>query len=167
MDTFKEQIVKIRRTRASFLLSALVWFVAMALTAVLLMIIPTLAVLIAFLLFYGSLHLTQRFNIEYEYILTNGELDVDKIVAQRSRTRLFTLKCADIEAVGEYKSGMQLGERVFTCCNPDDEGAFFLRARDTSGKALAVVITPNEKMQEAIKLYLPRIIQRNAFEISE
>lgn len=163
MDTFKEQIVKIRRTRSSFYLSALVWFLAMALTTVLLMIIPTLAVLIAFLLFYGSMNITQRFNIEYEYILTNGELDVDKIVAQRSRTRLFTIKCADIEAVGKYIKGMKLSENgtVYICCNEDDENAYFFRARDTKGKAICIVMAPDEKMINAIKPYLSRIIQRD------
>ncbi len=163
MDTFKEQIVKMPRTRGTFLLSALVWFLAMALTAVLLMIIPTLAVLVAFLLFYGAINITQRFNIEYEYILTNGELDIDKITAQRSRTRLCTFKCADVEAVGAYNKGMPLGERSFICCNTNEEGAYFLRARDAKGKILTLVFAPNEKMQEAIKVFLPRIIQRDAF----
>ena len=164
MDTYKEQIVKIKRTGSSFMLSTLVWFLALSITAVLIMFIPRLAVLIAALLFYGAIYVNQRFNIEYEYILTNGELDVDKILAQRSRSRLFTLKCADIEAVGQYKKGMKLGEQVYMCCNADDEDAFFLRARDKKGKPICVVIAPNEKMKDAIKPYLSRIIQRNAFE---
>ena len=163
MDIFKEQIVKIKRTPASFMLSVLIWFAAMALTAVLIVFLHELAVLIAFALFYGSIHLTQRFNVEYEYILTNGELDVDKILAQRTRTRLFTLKCSDIEAVGKYTNGMKLNENgtVYMCCNPDDEDAYFFRARDKKGKPLCIVMAPNEKMKEAIKPYLSRIIQRD------
>ena len=167
MDIFKEQIVKIRRTGKTFILSTLVWLGAMMITAILLMIIPTLAVLIAALLFYAALHINQRFNVEYEYILTNGDLDVDKILSQRSRSRIFTIKCAEIEAVGEYKQGMKLGENnVYMCCNPDDE-AFYLRARDKKGKPICIVFAPNEKMQEAIKPYLPRIIQLGAFKRAE
>ncbi|MBE6767254.1 MAG: hypothetical protein IKL62_00375 [Clostridia bacterium] len=163
MDTYKEQIVKIRRTGASFMLSTLVWFCAMAITAVLILLIAKLAVIIAFLLFYGAMYITQRFNIEYEYILTNGELDVDKILAQRSRSRLFTIKCADIEAIGRYQKGMKLGEQVYMCCNADDE-AYYMRARDKKGKPICIVIAPDEKMKQAIKPYLSRIIQREAFE---
>ncbi|MCR5816029.1 MAG: DUF6106 family protein, partial [Ruminococcus sp.] len=35
-------------------------------------------------------YMTTSFDNEYEYLLTNGEMDFDKIIAQRSRKRLIT-----------------------------------------------------------------------------
>lgn len=162
MDTFKEQLVKIKSTPKTILLSALIWIAAIAITAVALLFLAQLAVLVAFLLFWGAIKLSKKLSIEYEYILTNGDLDVDKIMGQAERKRICSIKCSDIEAVGKYSPGMQLPQNVIVCCNPDDE-SYFLRGRDSKGNAVCIVIAPNEKMKEAIKAFIPRIIQRDAF----
>ncbi len=162
MDTFKEQLVKIKATPKTIFLRVALWFAAIVITAVAFMFLAQLAVLVAFLLFWGVIKLSQRLSIEYEYILTNGDLDVDKIMGQAERKRICSIKCADVEAVGKYSAGMQLPQNVVFCCNPDDE-SYFLRGRDLKGNAVCVVIAPNDKMKEAIKAYIPRIIQRDAF----
>ncbi len=162
MDTFKEQIIKIKGNVKTVMLQALIWVAALFLTTLVFMFLGQLGILIGFLFFYGAWHLSQRFSIEYEYILTNGDLDIDKIMAQRTRKRLCTIKCADIESMGKYAPGMPLGKDALICCNADDE-AYFLRARDSKGNAVCIVIAPNDKMKAAIKTYVPRIIQRDAF----
>ena len=37
------------------------------------------------------------FNIEYEYIATNTELDIDKIINRRKRKRILSLRLSEIE----------------------------------------------------------------------
>ncbi len=48
---------------------------------------------------YGGYYLTTKLDVEYEYI-TNGEIDVDKITAQRSRKRLITFRCGSATDFG-------------------------------------------------------------------
>lgn len=166
MDTFNEQIVKINHGAKNISLKILLWGAALFLSFVTFLFIKylsTLAILIVGGLFYGAFKLSSRLNVEYEYILTNGELDVDKIIAQSTRRRMVTLKCSDIEKVGKYQEGMKTHGKFLMCANPSDN-AFYVLARDTKNEAVCLVMEPNEKMKNGIKGYLPRIIQKGAFE---
>ena len=49
--------------------------------------------------FFIAYRLTCSFNIEYEYILTNGELDIDVITHKKRRKRILTIQ--DISCVGQ------------------------------------------------------------------
>ena len=99
MDSFKEQIVrKIPTTKdrtMKFLIMTAGIFLAAGILLFSFFYLPMVAafsLFIAIALIYGAFYLAQRFNVEYEYIFTNGEMDVDKIIAQRSRKRLVTIK---------------------------------------------------------------------------
>lgn len=162
MDTFKEQLIKIKSTPKTVILRILMWVAAIAVSAVALMFLAQLAVIVAFFLFWGVIKLSRKLSIEYEYILTNGDLDIDKIMGQAERRRVCSIKCSDIESVGKYSDGMSLGQNAVFCCNTDDE-RYYLRGHDSKGASVCVVIAPNEKMKEAIKAFIPRIIQRDAF----
>lgn len=162
MDIFKEQIVKINGTAVGLVLRVLIWFVAVILAVAALVFLGGFGALIGFGLLYGAWFLAQHFSIEYEYILTNGDLDIDKITAKRTRKRLCTIKCSEIESIAKYTQGMQLNKDVLVCGNLDND-AYYLRARTIKGAAVSVIISPNEKMKEAIRTYIPRIIQRDAF----
>ncbi len=165
MDTFNEQIVKIRPTAKTTALRMLVWVAAIAISTLLIVnfeYLRGIIVLLEFVLFYGAWKLSQQFSIEYEYILTNGDLDIDKITAQSSRKRIFTIKCGEIEAVGKYQKGMQLHGKLYMCCNESDD-AYYIITRDKTEGTICLVFAPDEKLQSAIKLFLPRIIQKDAF----
>ncbi len=166
MDTFNEQIVKINNTPKTIALKVLIWIAAIMGCGVLvyfIKIMGALAAVVAFLLFKGAVKLSGLLNIEYEYILTNGELDVDKIIAQNSRKRLFTIDCKEIEAIGKYRAGMKLNGKLFMCCNEKDE-AYYIVARNKQGEQICLVFAPGEKLKNGIKIFLPRFIQKGAFE---
>ncbi|UKI37385.1 MAG: DUF6106 family protein [Clostridiales bacterium] len=40
---------------------------------------------------YGAYILITHFNVEYEYILTNGDIDIDKIIAKKKEKKSFEL----------------------------------------------------------------------------
>ena len=61
-------------------------------------------------LLYCLYYFWTALNLEFEYILTGSEMDVDRISAHRSRKHLLTVDCKEIEAMGRYKPGME-GER--------------------------------------------------------
>ena len=47
--------------------------------------------------FYYAYKLIKNSSIEYEYILTNNELDIDKIIAKSARKRMLTVNFREIE----------------------------------------------------------------------
>ena len=161
MDIFKEQIIKIRQTPKDMALKLLIWAAAAMALAFVIMYMQLFIPIGAIGIFWGALFLSRKLNIEYEYILTNGDLDIDKITAKRDRRRILALKCADIEKIGKYK-GEELHGKKFVCCNPGDN-AYYIIAREKDEGVVCLVFAPDERMKEAIKKFVPRIIQRDAF----
>ena len=51
---------------------------------------------------FGLVWLLTGMSYEYEYILTNDDLDIDKITGKRKRKRLITLKMNTVEEFGIY-----------------------------------------------------------------
>ncbi|MBQ3942745.1 MAG: hypothetical protein II669_00320, partial [Elusimicrobia bacterium] len=95
MDTFFEQIVPVKKTANQIFAVIGIWLLAVLISilAVFLLgldILATITLFIIFGAFYGAYKLSGRFNLEYEYILTNGTFDVDKIMSKSSRKRLLT-----------------------------------------------------------------------------
>lgn len=164
MDIFKEQIVKIKATPKTTGMKLLIWAAAaMVLAFVILSPLNMFLAVAAIALFYGATVLTRKLDIEYEYVLTNGDLDIDKITAKRERRRILEIKCAEIEKIGKYNAEMKLHGKQFICCNPGDD-AYYLIAREKDEGVVCLIFAPNEKMKAAIKSCLPRIIQMGAFE---
>lgn len=59
--------------------------------------------LVAALGYIGYRIITSR-NIEYEYSLTNGDLEISKIIAKRRRKRIFYGSCKQFEVVDKVSS---------------------------------------------------------------
>ena len=101
MDIFYECLVKKARTVKDNFLTALIIFGAVVLIAALWVVqLFIFSPLLIILIGYGAYFLVTSFKTEYEYILTNGELDIDKIIAQRKRKRLVTLDCKTLTEMG-------------------------------------------------------------------
>lgn len=77
-------------------------FVALAI--VLFLGISPISTILLIVLGYLVYYLISLRKIEYEYAFTNGELDIDKIIAQRKRKRVFSASCRDFEAFGKLDS---------------------------------------------------------------
>ena len=90
MDSFKEQIVRKIPTKNDKIQKIFIMIASVALAA-LCFIFPfgtqfsVIGIFLAAAALYGGYYLTTKLDVEYEYIFTNGEIDVDKITAQRSR----------------------------------------------------------------------------------
>lgn len=108
---------------------------------------------------YGAL------DIEFEYCLTNGQFDVDKIINRNDRSRMITFECKDIDTFAKYDSSVKLDSystRIFAA-NADSENLYyFVTKANESGKTI-IVIEPNEKMLEGIKRCIPRNIYFDVF----
>ena len=158
---FFEQIVTIPVKAKQLIAITLVWLAAVLLCAALLivsffMIKPLLAV--AILLVAGVVWLAyrvcQNFFVEYEYIITAGELDIDKIVARNRRNRLITADLKSASSLTKYNPDQKIPDnvnRVLYCCQKNDPGALSLLVNHQSKGKVMIVFAPNQKMIDAIK----------------
>ncbi len=165
MDVFYEQIISVNRTKKQKLLSVLIYAFA-----VILSVVAVFGALknFAFVVLYGIIiasvwflayKLVCNFNIEYEYTVTNGELDIDVIINKSKRKNIASIECKNIESVKKFNS---IPTRdIIVCCNMEDD-AYMITAR-SGGKVLKLVIAPNEKIKMGMNKFLPRIVVKDAF----
>lgn len=115
---------------------------------------------------YGGWYLLNMTKLEYEYINTNGDIDIDKIVAQSKRVRVCSFKGSDVEAVGRYDASQQKNKKYARVVNAsenenDTKNTWYATYRDPKYGNTLVLFTPNEKFLESFKKSLPRPMQAN------
>lgn len=167
MDSFKEQIIKKENTSHDNMLRFLISFAAVALGFGVIMFTISamaylpLAIFIAGAIIYGAVHLMQNLNLEYEYIFTNGDLDIDKVIAARSRKHLITLKVNDATDIGEYKEGVSSGDKsvVLASAMNSELTDWYMDFKHSEYGETRLVFTPNDDMLRVIKTHLPRNIR--------
>lgn len=170
MDTFFEQIVSIKKSGKAITIFLSVWLFAIVLCLFLLFfgysLIGPLAPILIIGIGYGAWWLTSKLNIEYEYIVTNGTMDVDKIINKSSRQRVSSFELSKVERIEKYNPSLLQNvkkENLVFACNRDDGDAYLLVASREDTKVNYIVFAPNEKLREAIKKSLPKFIANSAF----
>ncbi|NLZ55169.1 MAG: hypothetical protein GX900_00675 [Clostridiaceae bacterium] len=102
-DVFLEKIVKQKKKKIDYLIiigSILGVFVLIGLVLLIGMLFPILAFLVPLgiaAVLYGAWRLMTMTNREYEYIVTNGALDIDLIINRQRRKRVLRIVPEDIE----------------------------------------------------------------------
>lgn len=171
MDVFFEQIVAIPKTAKMIILQTLMWLAGAAAAIIIIFVfalyisnlLPVGAAL-AFGLLYLCYRWSGNFSCEFEYIFTNGDLDIDKIIAQEKRERKITINVEDTEKLFKYSpSAVQSGNynKVIYACVPNEESVCLAARHKKEGKCL-LVFAPEEKLLKKIKEFIPRNIIRNS-----
>ena len=177
MDVFFEQIV-VRRLHGSEKVLKVLTFIFGVLAVLLLIFLSFLQALGAFSFILlpcafgvGVLLFFQLRNtyIEYEYSITNGSFDIDRIRGKRKRERMVTVECEDFEEFGEYDKAAaerlknrQFGGEVFAS-NRGDEGLYYAVSRHKKLGSVLIVIEPDNRVKTALAKFIPRRIQGNVF----
>ncbi len=165
MDIYFEQLVKIKRTPLKIALM-LLSIIAAAALAVLCFWLSEYYYMLIFgvvAVGYGEWKLLGTFYKEYEYIITNGTIDIDCIIAKQSRKRIISFEAADILRIGKYNPShppvTDAGEKLIL---GNVDNAYFLLVKKPSKKYL-VVVSLEPRMLDAIKNSLPRNIATTLF----
>lgn len=170
MDNISEQLVKIKKTSKEVVLTILIWVLAFLVVYVLVSVglyMIKIFMLFAFLalgVIYGAFKITKLFDIEYEYIVVNRDMDIDKITAKSSRKRMVTIKLTEVQEYGKLTESKANAlknknfDQRFMCCNPDDEIHYMIYKHPKKGLVL-IMLSMNEKtMTEALKS-IPKFAQ--------
>ncbi|MDO4156629.1 MAG: DUF6106 family protein [Oscillospiraceae bacterium] len=111
---------------------------------------------------YGAYYLISGCSTEYEYTVTNGELDVDKILGRRKRVHLLTLVISKCTAFGAYTDEIpdQPQATLFLCSDNTGEGAYYLEASTEEYGEIRFIFTPSEEIISTMVLFLPASLRR-------
>ena len=163
MDIFAEQLVKKEADGKTIALKILIGILTalVAAVSVFLMLMGLPIVLLAGIgAVYGGYYLITGLDCEYEYIVTNGDIDVDKIIAKRKRKRLITAKASLFERFGKLEDAPEVSSsativKVDGLCTEDTELYYADFTHQTIGET-RLIFSPTEKLVEGIVPFLPR-----------
>ncbi len=172
MDIFCEYIVKKKKEAVDYLLIAGIVVGAVILSMVLFMLtlmfskyLSGIGLVLIFLLWWGAWMLIQGRNIEYEYILTNNELDIDKIIARRGRKRLCTVNFREIEQCASisdpdfaYVYRNSEGRAVRNYAGDITEDRVYFVDYSKESERIRVIFQPSTRILEGLKKSNPRLV---------
>ena len=109
---------------------------------------------------YGTYILMRNMNEEYEYIFTDGEVDIDVIRGRAARKRMITIKPKDVEVMAKitgglyesYKSNSSITKKLDFSDNILHH-TYFVIINGTGGKRL-VLISPSQRLIDAMRFYI-------------
>jgi hypothetical protein len=157
-DVFIEHIVKKKPSVGDMMAKVGIVAAFILVSVIILMFLP-FGPLFVLVLGFGALYAMSFFNIEYEYIFTNGELDIDAIYSKSRRKRLFSAEIKPFEimchisemshnsmfakatARKDYSSGL-INERTY----------MFLS--NYKGQKLKITFEPSDEMLKSFRPYL-------------
>ncbi len=114
---------------------------------------------------YACYLLLSRLYVEYEYIITGGEIDVDKITGRSKRKRLLTADIRTFESFQPYAdSDKSAGGAtvVEVCTSLDDPDNYCATFRHERLGDVYLIFTPNQACLELIAASLPAQLRAKA-----
>lgn len=163
MDIFTEQLVK----RPLKFLDYIIFFIIIVFIGFEVLIsacVPSmlLALIDVLSIYVGIKMINLRF-VEFEYIVTNGDITIDKVIAKKSRKNIVSLDLSNIYKFCRYEKDIDLSnlKKIYNVHADGDIWCAFFNDKNI-GK-IAVVFSPNKKTLDAIKPFLKRQVINNDF----
>lgn len=103
-----------------------------------------------------GLQLLRGLTCEYEYILTNKDLDIDKIIGKRRRKRMVSLDLNNAETLDIYTENLSLNAEVTVSAHDNSYvNMWYLTIRHESHGNVALLFNPNDKFIVKLNKVLP------------
>ena len=163
MDHYSEQLVAKRAETKELVLRGLIIFGGVAIAAFSVYLCFVYGGIMAFYpLIIGigaivlAVWLLGNTVAEYEYIVTNHDMDIDKIIGRRKRKRLVSISLNNVESWGEY-TGKEGEGAAATVMASDATGVgvwYLFVSHDKLGKVL-LLFTPDSRTLASINMAVP------------
>lgn len=164
MDNLAEQLIEKRRTGADLAKKALISVGALIIASFFMFVAIYMGLYVSVILavgvLAGAIWLLGNFNIEYEYIVTNNEMDIDKIIGRRKRKRMITVDISKAEDFAPYPSENDVSaDATVHAYSGSDTDAYYLLVNHSDYGKVKVIFNPNKKIREAIMQELPNTLR--------
>lgn len=164
MDLFCEYLVKKKSTSDNLKRAGLiVACIAVCLTIVYISLfvnrafISAMPILVAAAI-YGTVIFSRNFSLEYEYIFTNGVLDIDVIKGRARRAKLISVPCRRIEYMGPVRGERTSQNKVVDAVYDEKRPGKYVVTFSDHGQKTDLYFQPPEKLLLNMKKYNPRNI---------
>ncbi|MGL6174497.1 MAG: hypothetical protein ACRC1P_07795 [Cellulosilyticaceae bacterium] len=165
-DVFKEQLVKAKPSTQDTMKKAGIIIGAILIGAVGFMLGGALfGPIIVVAAGWGAIYLSAFFKKEYEYSLTNHELDIDVIYNKQRRKRLMSIDLKQINVMAsikddKYQSEIERGQKIIDTSNGEGTKDTYAVVFGQDGQTLRVLVTPNEDLLNLMHKQAPNKIHK-------
>jgi len=163
MDIFVERIVKKKKGLKEYLKAVVIVLAAiiLAMSATAYLFPEGIVIIVYVVIVYGAKYLLSNLNVEYEYSLTNGDIDIDKIINQKKRKHLYSTTCKDIEIMAkisssEYNQSIVKAPLTIKSVSSMESPDVYFAIVNSNGKKVTVYLEPDERMLRNLKTMLGR-----------
>lgn len=165
MDSFCEQIVYKKNTPKESFFQFFLIFLTFVVGLTAFFIFSTFITIVGgfvvggLIIGFGLWGLTFTY-YEHEYAFTNGDLDIDKIIARRKRRRLITVEVKSVSDFGKASDLKGVYKKINTTLIQASDGIlenmYYLDFKSQKYGNTRLIISPDEKMLDNMNKYLPR-----------
>ena len=165
MDNYKEQLVKATNLLSYKLAKVFMYFIVVI--AIILLAIRAYAPGVLLGIVALAMFFLKRFlYLEYEYTVTNGEVDIDKIIEMKSRKRVITFSVKDAVLVApinstEYRDFSDKPKEVITAMPKGCTERAYAAIVNVGARKSQIIFAPNKEFLDMCFLYNPRAVKKN------
>jgi hypothetical protein len=103
---------------------------------------------------------------EYEYVYTNGDVDIDSIVEQKKRKRLLSFNLSNVQLIAgvdsdDYKSFSNKPEKIVKYCIKNTSEKVYVAIITGGTNRVQLFFTPDEAFLDHCYRKSPRIVKKN------
>lgn len=160
MDSYCEQLVVKTRTAgdtAKIVMSIVISLLAAAICVFFALVTGAAALLILAVVSIGvGVWFVGGMSIEYEYIITNEEMDVDKIMGKRKRKRMITVDLRRVTDFEPIPCDTEDFDVVVQASTGLEKDALCMFVEHSDYGKVKIVFNPNRKTRDAIAQMVPK-----------
>lgn len=110
-------------------------------------------------MWWGIYLIYSKNNLEFEYTVTNGDVDIDMIIAKRKRKRLisFNAKSIQLMAPVEQLISERFDKEIDASAHDERFDVYFIDVQTREGR-VKILVNPSEKMLNILKTFRPQNI---------
>ncbi|MCL2321266.1 MAG: DUF6106 family protein [Oscillospiraceae bacterium] len=167
MDYFYEQLVTVKKSATYTIVKyATFVFAAIALVAIMSLNVTGFITGGIFALFAAAcFFLKQKLYVEYEYVITNGSVDIDKIIEAGKRKKVIEFNIKDAELIAmedseEAKMFPNKPQKKLDCTTNGNKNKVYVAFLTMGEERCTIRFTPDEKFLDISFRYNPRGVRR-------
>lgn len=162
-DVFIEKIVRRYKTGKDYLVIAGLMFAAFVIMTAMLFFMEYISFLLPVLivaLIYGLWYMLTAQNREFEYIVTNGDLDIDLIIARRKRKRVFSGKAKNFELMAkcdsdDYRQAQKSQHTLLDCSSSSKSPNNWFILTEYKSQRTLLLFSPDERILSSLRRFNP------------
>lgn len=156
-DFYTEQLVKRKATSAD--MAKRVGLIVLTVASVAAIFLVPFGILAPVIMIVLDIFLFKRFNVEYEYLYVNGDLDIDKIMSKEKRKKIFSMHISELEVLAptgdpELRPFQNVKAVNYSSLEPNHKTYEMVIVQN--GQKSRIIFEPNATIVEGMRMLAPR-----------